>query len=261
MKFTLITAAALVTSALAAPAADRALAVRDVDDSSVKATTRSIDLDDVINGRLKGHKVRRSKSRRAVTSADSLISVLGGAVNSAKGSCDDIDSTLLKVRLGTLSKAQGTDDCAKLVGGLRSTLDGVVSTLRGTLNLDLDDPEREEVQGLLDTLVTEVLGTSKDAVDTLGLRLNLKTNLNSLTTSLSKLLNCLLGIDSDLGPGLRETLSSLLSVQGGGSGSGSGSGSGGGLFGSGGLGSLLGGILSPLSGLCAKLKIPVGRVQ
>ncbi|KAH7273110.1 hypothetical protein MRS44_003606 [Fusarium solani] len=267
MKYTLLTAAALATVAIAAPAPEKALSLRDLslsgDDN--KATVNGNTLTLVLNlqpiveallGNANSVEVptnSKAKAKRGHDQGAQLVNTVKDLVSKIQGHANDVDNTLLRIRTGGLSRGQGRAQCLDLLGSISSLLHDALGSLNGLSITDPGDYDQDELLGLLGGLTNTVSSTVNNVVRALGLgggQVGSGT-LAPLFQGLSDLLECVLGTDPSLGTGIQGILNSLLG--GVGTGTGAGTGTGVGL-----LGGLLNGALTPVENLLRGLKLNVG---
>ncbi|UPK89573.1 hypothetical protein LCI18_000508 [Fusarium solani-melongenae] len=269
MKYTLLTAAALATVAIAAPAPEKALSLGDLglgggdNKATVNGDTLTLVLNlqpllDALLGNAKNVEVptnSKAKVKRGHNQGALLVNTVKDLVSKIQGHTSDVDSTLLRIKTGGLSRGQGRAQCLDLLGSISSLLHDALVSLNGLSITDPGDYDQDELLGLLGGLTNTLSGTVNNAVRGLGLRGGQagSSTLTPLFQSLSDLLECVVGIDPSLGTGLQGILNSLLGGDGTGAGTGTGTGTGVGL-----LGGLFDGALAPVGNLLRNLRLNVG---
>ncbi|KAJ4320406.1 hypothetical protein N0V84_005900 [Fusarium piperis] len=267
MKYTLLTAAALATVAIAAPAPEKALSLGDLglggggvgNKATVDGELLNLKIDlrpilEIIFGNGKNFEVpthSKTKAKRSHAQGAQLIKTVKDLLGKIQGHSTDVDNILLRIRSGGLSRSDGTRQCLDLIQVISSLLDGTLGSLTGFPSIGNNDYDQEELLGLLGGLTKTLSNTVSNVARTLGVGGGQvgSGSLTPVTTGLSKLLECVLGIDPSLGTGLQGILNSIL----GGVGTGTGTGNGVGL-----LGGVLGDVLSPVKGLLRSLNLNVG---
>ncbi|RSM13528.1 hypothetical protein CDV31_005826 [Fusarium ambrosium] len=270
MKYTLLTAAALATVAIAAPAPEKAvslgnLALGDGSDNKVTiegnflVVTLSLEhLTDVLGLHKKTIEVptqRKAKAKRGHHQGGAqLLNILNVLSGDVLGNTDAIGNILVRIGTGDITRVDGTRQCLDLLRVITGLLNGAVRSLTSGSGIGGGGYEEQEVIGILDPLVSGVSRTVNNVVRTLGVgRGRVGSDaLTPVTSSLSSLLRCLLDIDSSLGPSLKGILESVLGGVGTGTDTGTGTGLLGGL-----LSGLLGEVLDPVKGVLHDLNLGV----
>ncbi|KAF4974035.1 hypothetical protein FZEAL_9028 [Fusarium zealandicum] len=252
MKFTLIIAAALFACVMAAPANRHHIVVRDSDsdsdefidvtgdDNLMSAKHHLGPVDGVVKKPRKFSK--RQKYAHSITNSAELVAYLTEMRDKVHQRTEKIDAIIVKVKAGDKSKAQGTTSGIRLFHNIRSLVSSAVSILNGSPNLDPEDVEREDILGYIRDIVSDIVTSTKGMIGMTGTDVGVGA-LVPVTSILSNFVECIVGLDPAIVPDMRETLGPVVA---------GGSGSYDGLERAGGV---LGGVLSPVTGIIESLRM------
>lgn len=148
---------------------------------------------------------------KPVQSCEEVIALLEEHVEKMEGHTGSIDETLDKFDSGDISEEDANSELAEILEDLKADLVAIVTALTGAAGLDVADGQLDKVLGLLNTLLTLLLGAVERIVDSLGLGDILSAILKIVFGLLAKILGLLIGLLHGLLPGLLEILTGLLS--------------------------------------------------